>query len=155
MNTGKETEDYVKDWCQEKKRKFLKKHGKGHDLKMEDKDGDIFIEVKGSTNKEFNKPYITKNELEQAVDKGKRYEFHIILGFKDKKPKEHGHYIFSGQDLQDLIGYEELKNFIDEGNNFLDKWSKSKMFKTLKPEISVYLKENIGKEADDYIKEKG
>jgi hypothetical protein len=120
---------------------------------MEDKKEKIFIEVKGSTKEKFMevRPYIRMDQLKLALKKGKNYEFHILLGFKDGKPKEH--YIFSGQDL---TGYKEcIGDALDFRKKFREKWSKSKCSKIFsKPDIEVFLKEKIGKKADDYIKER-
>jgi hypothetical protein len=107
MNTSVKAEKYIKKWCRENGRKFAKKHGKeceGCDLIVQDKNENIFIEAKGSTKEKFMdvRPYIRMDQLKLALEKGKNYEFHILLGFKDRKPKEH--YIFSGQNL---TGYKE------------------------------------------------
>jgi len=148
MNTGVAAEEYVKKWCKKNNREHKKGRSKGYDLIMLDEKGEeIFVEVKGSTKEEFKevRPYIRLEQLKMAVEKGKNYEFHILLGFKDVKPKEHR--IFSGQDL---IKY---KKFIDEAVEFQKKWSNknNEMSKILWPEVEVYLKENIGKKADAYI----
>jgi Holliday junction resolvase-like predicted endonuclease len=151
MNTGVKAEGYVKNWCEENGRKFIKKHGKeceGCDLIMQDKNERIFIEVKGSTKEKFNdvRPYITMNELDKAIKEGKNYEFHILLGLRDGIPKKHD--IFSGLDLI------EYKEFIVEAIEFQEKWSKNKMSKILWPEVYVYLKKNIGKDAASYMNSK-
>ncbi len=151
MNTGAKAEDHVKKWCQGKGRKFIKKHGKdceGCDLIVEDNNELVFIEVKGSAKEKFNdfRPYITLNELQKAIEKGKNYEFHILLGLKTEAPKEH--LIFSGKDL------DEFKEFVNEAGEFQKRWSKSTMSAMLWPEIRVYLKNKIGKEANEYINSK-
>ena len=148
MNTAVEAEKYVKKWCEENGRKFVRKHGKecqGCDLIVQGKNKRIFIEVKGSTKEKFNdvRPYITMNELEKAIKERKNYEFHILLGVRDGAAKKH--YIVSGGDLI------EFKEFLVEAKEFQERWSKSKMSEILWPQVSVYLKKNIGKEAETYI----
>jgi len=149
MNTGVEAEEYIKNWCEKNGRKFIRKHGKecqGCDLIVTGKNKWFFIEVKGSIKEKFNdfRPYITMNELEKAIKEGENYEFHILLGLKNGIPKNH--FIFSGKNLA------KYREFIIEAVEFQKRWSKDKMSKILWPEVYVYLKENIGKKANDYVK---
>lgn len=131
MNTATIAENYVKEWYQKKGKKVDIDHRDGYDLKS--KNGDLYVEVKGSTKEKFNdfRPYFTLSELEKAIDKGKRYKIHILLGIKNGGPKTHKFF--------DGTCFSKYKTFAQDASKFVKKWGKSDE-EILKLEVRVYLK---------------
>jgi hypothetical protein len=97
--------------------------------------GDLYVEVKGSTKEKFNdfRPYFTLDELKKAVEKGKNYKIHILLGIdKSGKPMEHW--------VADGSHFSKYSKFVEDAEAFLEQWDKNPNAEQLKPEVWVYLK---------------
>lgn len=95
---------------------------------------DLYIEVKGSTKSEFMdlRPYLTLNELNNAVNKGEKFEIHILLGIKKGKPSERR--LIKGSE------FAKYKEFVKAAYEFKKCWSKKLEDGILAVDIPVYLK---------------
>jgi len=96
-------ENYVVKWCKEKRHIKLVKPGKGeHGFDFKDKDGKLFIEVKGTSATKVGKVlfrYLTDNEYKMAkmcLNKDLTYEIHLIVGINSGKIQ---HYIIPAKDF--------------------------------------------------------
>ena len=104
MNIGKEAEQYVKEYFQRRKVELIKKpRGElGYDFR--DKESKLFIEVKGTTEKNITDAlfrYFTNTEYEKARScrKAKQdYQIHLITGIGSDNIK---HYKIPGEELLD------------------------------------------------------
>ncbi|MEM3698077.1 MAG: DUF3883 domain-containing protein [Candidatus Bathyarchaeia archaeon] len=138
MSVAKIAEKYVKDWFKKVKNKVaIIEHGEGYDLRVNEED--LFIEVKGSTKSNFMdfRPYLTLNELNNAVNKGEKFEIHVLLGIKNGKPSKH--WVIKGSE------FAKYGEFVKAAYEFKECWSK-KLAKDgiLAVDVLVYLKKLIG-----------
>ena len=135
MRIDQEAEEYVKEWLKNAKGygDAEIEHGKGYDIRVPSKG--LLVEVKASTKLKFRdfRPYLTLNELKNAASMGEKFEIHILLGMENGKPSKH--YKIKGTE------FFKYKKFIEEAENFLEKWNKELDKEgMLRAELSVYLK---------------